>query len=71
MFFGVKINKTSLCLMSIIEHFGDFLKKTEHFSAKNVALRWSINLERKQKHNLQMRYKNLPVDSVLSKDYQD
>lgn len=70
MFFGVKINKTSLCLKGIIEHFGDFSEKTEHFSGKNVALRWSI-LERKQKYNLQKRYKNLSIDSVLSRNYQD
>ena len=51
-------------MMSIIEHFGDFFGETEYFSGKNVALRWN-NLEGKQKHNLQMQYKNLPVDSVI------
>lgn len=41
-----------------------FSGETEYFSGKNVALRWR-NLEEKQNYNLQMRYKNLPVDSVI------
>ena len=32
--------------------FSDFFGETEHFSAKNGALRWSI-LVGKQKHNVQ------------------
>ena len=53
--------------MSIIEHFGDFFRgRPSILMEKNVALRWS-NLEGKQKHNFQMRYKNLPVDSVIQR----
>ena len=38
-----RINKKSLSMMSIIEHFGDFFGgATEHYIGKNVALRWSI-----------------------------
>ena len=31
-------------MMSIIEHFSDFLETTKDFSGKNKALRWSIFL---------------------------
>ena len=51
---NLEINfKKTVCIMSIIEHFSDFLGETEHFSGKNGALiRWSI-LVGKQKHNVQ------------------
>ena len=35
-------------MISIIEHFSDFLGATEHFSGKNGALRWSTGLIQSQ-----------------------
>ena len=42
-----------------------FWWETEHFSGKNVALRWSISSGNKSIIYKCGRYKNLPVDSVI------